>query len=337
VANQREFANRAQPKAFTMHAAVVSSFDHPPRYQTIDAPAPVDDDEILIDVIASGLHPRVRSQSSGSHYTSTDELPLVPGIDGVGRTAAGELRYFILDDTTMGAMAEQTVIDRRRSVPLPEGADPLLIAAAMNPAMSSWLALRKRIDFRPGQSVLILGATGSAGQLAVQVARHLGAGQIIAAGRDQARLDRLAEGDADVIVSLSGTPNEVAERLGKAAADVDVVIDYVWGPATVAAMVAIVTKRTGAAKPLNWIEIGSMGGLTADIPSAALRAARLQIVGSGQGSISTRDIVSELGELASELGTGTFTINVRAVPLADVESAWLAREDGDERVVITPA
>jgi len=144
-----------------MRAAVVTSFDSPPTYQEFPTPAPATDDEILIDVVASGLHPRVRSQADGSHYTSSDELPLVPGIDGVGRTPDGRLRYFVLPDTTMGAMAEQTVIDLRRSVELPEGGDPVLIAAAMNPAMSAWVALRRRIAFRPGQSVLVLAATAA--------------------------------------------------------------------------------------------------------------------------------------------------------------------------------
>jgi NADPH:quinone reductase-like Zn-dependent oxidoreductase len=318
-----------------MHAAVVSSFDHAPRYETVNAPVPSNPDETLVDVIASGLHPRVRSQAGGSHYTSTGELPLIPGIDGVGRTADGELRYFLLEDTAMGAMAEQTVVDRRRTIALPDGADPVLIAAAMNPAMSSWVALRKRTDFVPGQSVLVLGATGSAGQLAVQIAQHLGAGRVIATGRDPERLDRLA-GIADEAVSLSGSPEEVAERLGQAAADIDVVIDYVWGPATAAAMIAIVMNRTDGTKPLTWVEIGSVGGPTAEIPSAALRAARLQIVGSGQGSVAARDFLSELPELAAELGRGSFEINVRAVPLADVEATWGTRENGDERIVITP-
>lgn len=102
-----------------MHAAVVTSFDAPPRYLDFPTPTPHGEDEILVDVLATGLHPRVRSQASGSHYTSTDELPLVPGVDGVGRGADGVLRYFILPDSAMGAMAEQTVIDTRRSVVLP--------------------------------------------------------------------------------------------------------------------------------------------------------------------------------------------------------------------------
>ena len=139
-------------------------------------------------MIASGLHRRVRSQADGSHYTSTGALPLVPGVDGVGRLPDGTLRYFALGDTTSGAMAEQTVIDLRQSFELPGGSDPVQVAAAMNPAMSSWVALRRRIDFQPGQAVLVLGATGSSGQMAVQVAKQLGAGRVIAAGRNPERL-----------------------------------------------------------------------------------------------------------------------------------------------------
>src|ERR1700690_2376335 len=166
-----------------MKAAVVSSFDSAPRYQEFPVPVPVGDHEMLVDVLAAGLHPRVRSQADGSHYTSTDELPLVPGIDGVGRGPDGLLRYFILPDTTMGAMAEQTIIDPRRSVVLPESSDPIAVAAAMNPAMSSWVALRQRIKFDAGQSVLVLAATGNAGRMAVQVAKLFGAGRIVAAAR----------------------------------------------------------------------------------------------------------------------------------------------------------
>ena len=158
-----------------MKAAVVSSFGTPPRYEEFPALAAAGEDDMIIDVIAAGLHPRVRSQADGSHYTSTGELPLVPGINGVGRGADGLLRYFILPDTTMGAMAEQTLIDIRRSIVLPEGSDPIAVAAAMNPAMSSWVALRQRIQFQAGQKVLVLGATGNAGQMAVQIANLFGA------------------------------------------------------------------------------------------------------------------------------------------------------------------
>jgi NADPH:quinone reductase-like Zn-dependent oxidoreductase len=309
-----------------MHAAVVRSFDHPPRYETVPTPEPSGEHEVLVSVLASGLHPRVRSAANGSHYTSTDELPLIPGIDGVGRTPTGELVYFVLPDTALGAMAEHTLVDRRRSAPLPTDTDPAAIAAAMNPAMSSWIALRRRIDFKAGQGVLILGATGNAGQLAVQVAKHLGAGHIVAAGRDPERLAALAKLGADVTVSL--------DDLGAAAHDIDVVIDYVWGEPAARAMAALITHRTDRSRALDWIQIGSVAGPTAAIPSAALRAANLRIMGSGQGSVSTTAIVAELPALAAEITAGSFTIDSRSVPLSEVEATWNAPTAA--RVVFTP-
>ena len=319
-----------------MKAAVVSSFGAAPRYQDFPAPVPAGDDDMVIDVIAAGLHPRVRSQADGSHYTSTGELPLVPGIDGVGRGADGLLRYFVLADTTRGAMAEQTVIDARRSIVLPPGSDPVAVAAAMNPAMSSWVALRQRVPFQAGQNVLVLGATGNAGQMAVQIAKLLGAGQVIVAGRDAGRLAGLAALGATGTVALSGDPDAVARLLGQAAAGVDVVIDYLWGEPTSAAMTAVVTGRADRGQPLTWIEIGSVAGPAASIPSAALRAARLQIVGSGQGSVGTREILAELPALAREITGGRLDINARPRPLADVEQAWADATHPAQRIVITP-
>jgi NADPH:quinone reductase-like Zn-dependent oxidoreductase len=312
-----------------MHAAVVTKFDSPPAYQEFPVPAPQGPHEALADVLAVGLHPRVRSQANGSHYTSTGDLPLVPGVDGVARTADGATRYFVMGDTTLGAMAEQTVIDLRRSVVLPDGSDPVTLAAAMNPAMSSWVALRRRIGFEPGQRVLVLGATGSAGRLAVQVAKYLGASQVIAAGRQPAKLAALPGLGADVTTSLDG------QELAKAAADVDVVLDYVWGPPTTGAMTAVVTGRADRGQPLSWVEIGSVAGPTAEIPSAALRAARLQLVGSGQGSVPTRDIVAELADLAGAINDGALQISTRTVPLSGVAEAW-PDQGSDQRTVIVP-
>ncbi|MFI5589413.1 zinc-binding alcohol dehydrogenase family protein [Amycolatopsis sp. NPDC051758] len=303
-----------------MRAAVVTAFGTPPTCQDFPVPEPATKDEVLVDVVAAGLHPRVRSQADGSHYTEKGELPLVPGIDGVGRAPDGTLRYFVLPDTTMGAMAERTVVDLRRSVVLPDDADPVLVAAGMNPAMSAWVALRRRIDFAAGQDVLVLGATGNAGRLAVQVAKHLGAGRVFAAGRNP---ERLAALPADRALTL----DDVGE-----AADVDVVLDYLWGPPTADALREIVTHRADRGRPLTWVEIGSVAGRTTELPSAALRAARLQLVGSGQGSVPTRDIVAELQSLVAELGA--FRIDARTVPLADVETAW--KETGDQRLVVTP-
>ena len=318
-----------------MKAAVVSAFDTPPRYGDFRDPAPAGDGEIVVDVLAAGLHPRVRSQANGSHYTSTGELPLVPGVDGVGRGADGLLRYFALSDTALGSMAEQAVIDARRSVVLPDGTDPVAVAAAMNPAMASWVALRQRAGFQAGQSVLVLGA-GNAGQIAAGVARLLGAGRIVVAGRLHSGVAaRLRAAGAAETVPLDGEPDGAARRLGESASDVDVVLDFLWGAPTSAAMAAIITARADRGKPLTWVEIGSVAGPNAAIPSAALRAAKLAIIGSGQGSVGGHEYLAELPALAEAITAGKIGVDAQPVPLADVEQAW-ADTSTSHRIVLTP-
>jgi len=318
-----------------MKAAVVSSLHAPPRYA--DFPDPVaSDDEMIVSVLAVGLHPRVRSQAGGSHYTSTGVLPLVPGVDGVGRDPAGALRYFVLEDTTLGSMAEAIAIDPRRSVILPPGCDPVVVAAAMNPAMSSWIALRQRISFSAGGNVLVLGATGNAGRLAVRVARLLGASQVIAAGRNAQLLAEMPALGATSTLLLDDDASVTRGRLGQAASDLDVVLDYLWGQPAATTMTALISGRGDRGRPLTWISIGSVAGLNAPIPSAALRAARLQVVGSGQGSVATSAILAELPGLAREISNGTLGLDVHAVSLADVEQAWTDATEARHRIVITP-
>ncbi|HTA36171.1 MAG TPA: zinc-binding alcohol dehydrogenase family protein [Solirubrobacteraceae bacterium] len=316
-----------------MHAAVVRSFDAPPRYETFATPAPGGEHEIAVDLLAAGLHPRVRSGASGSHYTSTVALPLIPGIDGVGRAEDGRLLYFVAFDGALGTMAERNVIDRRRAVTLPDDADVAAIAAAMNPGMSSWMALRKRISFEAGQNVLVLGATGSAGRLAVQIAKLLGAGHVVAAGRSAERLTALGALGADRLVSLTGEPDEVDQALAAAASDVDVVIDYLWGSLSERAIPALVKARPEPSRPLSWIQIGSMAGATITLPSAALRAANLQLLGSGQGSLTTAAIVAELPQLAEQISAGSFAVEPVQMPLSEVESAWNMPTEPGERIV----
>ncbi len=318
-----------------MRAAVVTRFDAPPTAQEFPQPVSQGPDEVLIDVLAAGLHPRVRSQANGSHYTSTEELPLVPGIDGVGRMPDGSLRYFVLPDTRMGSMAERTVIDPRRSLELQQPVDVNALAAGMNPGMSSWVALRRRIDFAAGHTVVVLGATGNAGRMAVQIAKHLGAGRVVGVGRGEARLAALAALGADQVVSLDGDPAVVAERLAVTASETDVVLDYLWGQPALDTMIALVKARRESARQLSWIQIGSVAGRAIELPSELLRAANIQIMGSGQGSVSTTGILAELPALAAELTRGTLTVSPLPVALEAVEAAW-SQPAGDDRIVIVP-
>jgi NADPH:quinone reductase-like Zn-dependent oxidoreductase len=315
-----------------MNAAVVTSFDEPPHYRRFPVPEPGTAQEILVDVLAVGLHPRVRSGAAGSHYTSTGTRPMIPGIDGVGRRPDGRRIYFAADDDVLGTMADKSLVAPRRSIELPDDVDAAKIAAAMNPAMSSWIALRLRAPIEAGQSVLVLGATGNAGTMAVQVAKRLGAGTVIGAGRDLARLRALTAIGADDVVQLTGDDGALAA----AAADVDVVIDYVWGEPAQKAIVALLTARSDRSRRMDWIQIGAMAGPTIELPSVALRSANFRLQGSGQGAVSTAAYLAELPSLVDEINAGTIAVKPRTMPLADVERVWVEPEMAGERTVLVP-
>jgi NADPH:quinone reductase-like Zn-dependent oxidoreductase len=261
---------------------------------------------------------------------------MIPGVDGVGRLPDGQRIYFVVPDDTWGSMAERAVVDPRRTIPLPDNADVAKIAAAMNPAMSSWVALRRRVPLQAGQSVLVLGATGNAGAMAIQVAKRLGAGRVVGAGRSLARLAELPAIGADEVVALDDDREATAERLAKAAAEVDIVIDYLWGEPAALTMMALVKARADQSRLLEWIQIGAMAGPTIELPSVALRSANLRIQGNGQGAVSPRGYLAELPSLVDEIDAGTIKVAVHAVPLADVESAWNAPEAPGVRTVLLP-
>jgi NADPH:quinone reductase-like Zn-dependent oxidoreductase len=261
---------------------------------------------------------------------------MVPGIDGVGRREDGEIVYFVADDDLVGPMATRTVIDTRRSILLPKGTDLAKIAAAMNPAMSAWVALRRRVPIEAGQSVLVLGATGNAGQMAIQVAKRLGAGRVVGAGRDQTRLALLPGLGADATVPLTPDSDATSAALAEAASEVDLVIDYLWGEPATEAMIALLRARTDRSRALNWIQIGSMAGPTIELPSVALRSANFRLQGNGQGAVSTEAYLAELPSLIEEIDNGGIGVTARTAPLADVETVWTAPEAPGVRTVLVP-
>jgi NADPH:quinone reductase-like Zn-dependent oxidoreductase len=261
---------------------------------------------------------------------------MIPGIDGVGRLPDGQRVYFVAPDDIWGSMADHAVVDLRRTVPLPEKVDVTKIAAAMNPAMSAWVSLRRRAPIRPGQSVLVLGATGNAGGMALQVAKRLGAVRVVGAGRNPERLEALPAMGADEVVALVEDPAATAARLARAAAEVDIVLDYLWGEPAAVAIMALLEARADRSRALDWVQIGSMAGPTIGLPSVALRSANLRVQGTGQGAVSPQAYLAELPSLVEEIGAGTIEVNVRPVRLADVEAMWSAPEAPGLRTVLIP-
>ncbi|KPC90934.1 zinc-binding dehydrogenase [Streptomyces albus] len=314
-----------------INAALVESFDEPPHFRSIPAPEAAPGQEV-VDVLAVGVHPATRGIAAGKHYTSPKELPAPAGADAVVRRADGSLAYVMV--LGAGSLAERIVIDPATAIPLPDGADPALLAATMNPALSSWCALRTRADFRAGQSVLVHGATGNAGSMAVKVAKHLGAERVIAAGRNRTRLDGLTSEGADEIVQLTPDQDATAAALAGAAAEVDVVLDYVWGPPTELAMRAVLEARTQHTRPLDWVQVGGMGGDSITLSGHALRSNAFRILGSGFGQVDMQVIQRELTELAAAVAAGGMAVRPHPFPLDQVEAAWAHKDAPGERTVI---
>jgi NADPH:quinone reductase-like Zn-dependent oxidoreductase len=233
-------------------------------------------------------------------------------------------------------MADRAIADSHRSIELPDGIDAAAVAAAMNPAMSSWVALRRRVPLQAGQRVLVLGATGNAGTMAVQVAKRLGAGEVVAAGRDADRLAALSAYGADALVQLTSDAKATDEALAAAAAEVDVVIDYLWGEPAKRAMVTLLSRRADRSRALDWIQIGAVAGPELALPSAALRSANLRLQGVGQGAVSGSGYVAELPGLVEEIVDGTFVIDTVTASLCDVEAVWTKPETAGTRTVLIP-
>jgi NADPH:quinone reductase-like Zn-dependent oxidoreductase len=184
--------------------------------------------------------------------------------------------------------------------------------------------------------VLILGATGNAGAMAVQVAKRLGAGRVVGAGRDQQRLRGLSELGADSVVQLTEDSVQTGNALAAVAAEVDIVVDYLWGEPAQRAMIALLTARSDRSRALNWIQIGAVAGPTLELPSVALRSTNLRLQGSGQGAVSPEGYLAELPSLVEELTAGGIAVNARPVALEDVEAAWTEKDSPGVRTVLVP-
>ncbi len=315
-----------------MKAAVVNVLGQPPRYQDFPEPTPAEG-EVLIHVRTAGLHPIVKALASGSHYAGKGEVPAIPGVDGVGTLDDGRRVYFGFARSPWGTMCERTVASPSRCLPLPDDIDDAQAAAIANPGMSAYLSIKERARLVRGETILTLGATGVAGHLAIQAARHLGASRIIGAGRN---LDALAGENVDALISLNQPDDAIRDAFAvEAKKGVDVVIDYLWGHPTELLLQALATGfDPNAARATRLVEVGESAGKTISLPGATLRSIDLKMMGSGFGSFPLQRILEAIPTLFALSAAGTLTVPVEPVPLADVESAWTRKTTG-KRIVFT--
>jgi NADPH:quinone reductase-like Zn-dependent oxidoreductase len=318
-----------------MNAAVVQSFDAPPRYATFADPVPAEG-ERLVHVTAAGLHPIVKSLAKGTHYGSTGQLPFVPGVDGVGKLEDGTRVYFGASHPPFGSFSERSLTSGVICIPLPDGLDDVTAAAIANPAMSSWVALTARAKFTSGERVLILGATGVAGKLAIQIARQLGARRVIAAGRGS--LERLEGLGADAFIQTDQEPAAVvsAMRAELAGPGIDVVLDYLWGHPAERFFEAISQKGLSKSAPrVRYIQIGESAGKSVPLAASMLRSSGLELLGSGFGSASFDQIRQAITSFFDAAAKHPFQFRTKAASLRDVEALWDSGEEG-VRLVFQP-
>jgi NADPH:quinone reductase-like Zn-dependent oxidoreductase len=316
----------------------VSSFQVPPRYSSFIDPV-ANDGEVLVTVSASGLHQIVKSLASGAHYMSAELLPFVAGVDGVGRLEDGTRVYFGMSRPPFGTLAERCATARSMCLAIPDVLDDVTVAAMMNPAISSWAALLGRAEFVAGESILILGATGMAGQLAIQVAKRMGARRIVAAGRNPEVLETLASLGADSVVSLDQPRDEMiaAFRREWDRDGIDVVLDYVWGAPAETLLAAISQKGLQhATGRIRYVQVGAMAGANITLPAATLRSTGVELLGSGfSGSVSIAKIFESIAQFLQQAATNPFQIKTTAAPLSEVERLWNTPQ-GDSRLVFQP-
>ncbi len=322
-----------------MRAALLSVLGRPPAVGEAPTVAP-ERGEALLEVLAAPLNPIDIAIGGGQFYGGHPALPYVPGVEAVGRVvesgaqSVGAIVWAGLDGMGLrrdGSMADTVMASDSRLVSLPEGADPAVAAGLGAAGMAGWLPLAWRAPLRPGETVLVLGATGVTGMTAVQAARILGAGRIVAAGRNEERLRRTVDVGADATVQLAaGTDLAAAFRDACGGQGPDLIVDPLWGPPLAAALEA-------AAPRARIVHLGQSAGATATITSAAVRGKQLELLGFSDFAVPADVWAEHYRRLVSHAIAGRLRLEIERVPLKDITAAWRRQTAGPEvKLVVVP-
>lgn len=322
-----------------MKAAVITKAGKTPIFDDFQEPTTAVGLEV-VTVSASALSQFSKSRSSGSHYSSEGLFPCVAGADGVGQRSNGQRVYFVLPEAPYGGLAQRCLVRKEQCVLIPANVDDVTAAAIANPGMSAWTALVERAHLKAGETVLVNGATGSAGTLAVQLAKHLGAAKVIATGRNEAELETLLSVGADVVIPfalgmLHPNGRDEYERALKQefAKGVDVVLDYLWGESAKTVIIAV-AKAVEDAMPVRFVHVGGASGEEKiDLPGAALRSSAIQLMGSGVKSVPLPKLLEGIGSVFEAVAPAKLQIATKVLPLSEIEEAWKA--PNKPRIVIT--
>jgi NADPH2:quinone reductase len=295
-----------------MRAAVVSELGQPPAPVEVDDPVASGGD-FLVEIVAAPVNPIDLAVAAGRNPAGHPALPFVPGCEGIGRLD-GRLVWVYRGGVGIarnGCMAERVAAPEEAIIPVPEGADPAVAAAMGIAGMAGWASLSTRVPVRDDDVVLVLGATGTVGTVAVQTARLLGARRVVAAGRDAAALERL-DADAKVVLAGDDLPDAFREACDGGPT---LVFDPLWGePAAAAAE---------AAKPgARIVQLGQSAGATAPVTSAAIRFKGLEIYGFSNFNLPKDVLDREYARLVEHAMNGDIRVEIDRLSLDDVTGAW---------------
>jgi NADPH:quinone reductase-like Zn-dependent oxidoreductase len=319
-----------------MKAAVLREIGKPPRCEEFAEPA-AGAGEAIVRVLAASLKPIDKQLAAGSHYASPRDLPVICGIDGVGELADGTRVFFGGPRRPYGAMAEITVVPAGFCFPVPSGMDDATAAALPNPGVSALLSLDSRAKVAKGETVLILGATGITGTIAVQIAKLLGAGRVIGAGRNPEALEKLRVLGADATIQLNQPDENLKKDFASEAGETgfNLIIDYVWGHPTEILLAAITRHEFAAVNPeVRLLQVGESAGPNISLPAAVLRSTALTILGTA-GMPAREVLVAAMQQVLAWGAAGTLRVETEEIPLTDIEQAW-PRTERSRRLVVIP-
>ena len=312
-----------------MRAAVIDEVGGLPAVRDVAEP-----DGATIRVLAAPINPIDLATSRGILAAGHPELPYVPGCEAVGTTEDDRLVWLFgggLGTARNGAMAERAAIGASEVVDVPGGADPAVAAALGIAGLAGWLPFAWRAPLRGGENVLVLGATGTVGLVAVQAARLLGAARVVAAGRSPEGLERAASAGADATVRLDGTDDLAASFREAFGGDgPSYVFDPLWGAPAAAAVDA-------AARGATIVNLGQSAGATSELASASVRFKSLNILGHTNFAVAGDELAEQYRRLVGHVLAGEIRLDVEQIPLADVSDAWQRQAEGaGAKLVLVP-
>lgn len=318
-----------------MKAAVVDRVGGVPRYQDFPDPE-IAEGQVLLTVEAVAVENVDRAIVAGTHYTAAAfqaALPAIPCFDGIGRLPDGTLVGFGGIVPPYGTLAEYAVVPVGHTAPVPQDVDPSVSAVLSSPIAA--MTMRTAAGLSAGETVLVQGATGFAGRMAVQIARLLGAGRVVATGRDDEALRDVAALGADAVITTAVDDADLVRAFREHAGDgYDVVVDFLWGRPTELLTRALVPDGFAMPKPVRLVQVGESAGPAIELTGAALRTSGLEIYGASRNLLAGLAAASE--QVVDWVRSGDLTVDVTTEPLSRIETAWTRTDLRGRRLVIVP-